>query len=79
VIDDAHPDRAIVQAGSCGLDGLVLSGSLLRAEVRAKAGATKATLTATVIQVHLADERTSQCELKLARTSLQASTLSCTF
>jgi uncharacterized protein (DUF427 family) len=79
VIDDAHPDRAVVQAGSCGLDGMLLSGALLHAEVRAKAGAVKATLTATLIQVHLADERTAQCELKLTRTSLKASTLSCTF
>jgi uncharacterized protein (DUF427 family) len=76
-VEAAHPDHAVVQGASCDFDEEDVDGAVLRLDAKTKAGSTKASLAGTLIIVDGPGETSTQCELKLKRTSLLGLTPAC--
>ena len=76
-VDVGDADHAVVQGASCGFDEADVEGAVLHADVKTKAGSTKASFSGTLIVLDGPGGSTSRCDLKLKRTSLQAPTPLC--
>jgi hypothetical protein len=71
-VDAARPDRAVLQAASCEVDGPTLNGSILHAELRTKPGKVKASLAGTLILMDGPSDAAGICEIELERIDLTA-------
>jgi hypothetical protein len=71
-VDGAKPDRAVLQAASCEVDGQTLSGSILHGELRTKPGAVKASFVGTLILMDGPSDAAGICEIELERIDLTA-------
>jgi len=72
VVDAARPDQAVIQASSCDFDTDTVEGTVLRGEVKTKAGSTSASFSGTLIVLDGPGATTTECTLKLKRVSLAA-------
>jgi uncharacterized protein (DUF427 family) len=77
VVDNEHPERAVLQVTTCELTPIQAASAVMHGEFKTKPGSVKATFTGTLIVLDGPGESTSLCELKLKRIDTSSVTPIC--